>query len=71
MRIEEIETQEDFSQKMDEYNISNAPFEAREEAKRKLRATFPEFGTIDKIPNKEILQMIKDGEADIDDIGGF
>jgi hypothetical protein len=31
---------------------------------------FPEFDNSNRLPSKEIFQMMKDGEADISDIGG-
>ena len=68
MRLEEIETQEDFDEQMEIYKTSNAPLEMRQEYIKKLRAMYPEFDNSNRLPNKEILQMMKDGEADIDDI---
>ena len=70
MRLEEIETQEDFDEKMEIYKTSNAPLEMRQEYIQKLKAMYPQFDNSNRLPNKEILQMMKDGEADISDMGG-
>lgn len=69
MRLEEIETQEDFDEQMEIYKTSNAPLEMRQEYIKKLRAMYPEFDNSNRLPSKEIFQMMKDGEADISDIG--
>lgn len=70
MRLEEIETQEDFDEQMEIYKTSSAPLETRDEFIKKLKAMFPEFDNSNRLPSKEIFQMMRDGEADIDDIGG-
>lgn len=69
MKLEEIETQEDYNEQMEIYKTSSAPLEMREEAIKKLKAMFPEFDNSNRLPSKEIFQMMKDGEADISDIG--
>lgn len=56
---------------MEIYKTSSAPLEMREEAIKKLKAMFPEFDNSNRLPSKEIFQMMKDGEADIDDLGGM
>ena len=71
MRLEEIETQEDFDEQLEIYKTSNAPLEMRQEYIKKLQAMYPEFDNSNRLPSKEIFQMMKDGEADIDDIGGM
>lgn len=71
MRLEEIETQEDFDEKMEIYKTSSAPLEMRQEYIQKLKAMYPQFDNSNRLPSREILQMMKDGEADIDDIGGM
>ena len=71
MRLEEIETQEDYNEQMQIYKTSSAPFEMRQEYIKKLQAMYPEFDNSNRLPSKEIFQMMKDGEADIDDIGGM
>ena len=55
---------------MEIYKTSSAPLEQRQEAIKKLRSAFPEFDNSNRLPSKEIFQMMKDGEADISDIGG-
>ena len=70
MRLEEIETQEDYNEQMEIYKTSSAPLEMREEAIKKLKAMFPMFDNSNRLPSKEILQMMRDGEADISDMGG-
>ena len=71
MRLEEIETQEDFDDKMEIYKTSSAPLETRQEYIQKLKAMYPQFDNSNRLPSREILQMMKDGEADIDDIWGM
>ena len=71
MRLDEIETQEDFDEQMEIYKTSSAPLEMRQEFIKKLRAMYPEFDNSNRLPSKEILQSIRDGEADIDDLGGM
>ena len=70
MRLEEIETQEDYNEQMEIYKTSSAPLEQRQEAIKKLQAMFPMFDNSNRLPSKEILQMMRDGEADISDMGG-
>lgn len=69
MRLEEIETQEDFDEQMEIYKTSSAPLEMRQEYIKKLQAMYPQFDNSNRLPSKEIFQMMKDGEADISDIG--
>jgi len=71
MRLNEVETQEDYNELMEIYETSNAPIEIREEAMTKLKATFPQYDTSSHLPTKEILAMIKEGESDISDMGGY
>ena len=71
MRLDEIETQEDYNEQLEIYKTSSAPFEMRQEYIKKLQAMYPEFDNSNRLPSKEIFQMMKDGEADIDDIGGM
>ena len=69
MRLEEIETQEDFDEQLEIYQTSSAPLEKRQEYIKKLKAMYPEFDNSNRLPSKEIFKMMKEGEADIDDIG--
>ena len=71
MRLDEIETQEDFNEQMEIYKTSSAPLAQREEAIKNLKAKFPLFDNSSRLPSKEIFKMMKEGEADTDDIGGM
>lgn len=71
MRLEEIETQEDYNEQMEIYKTSNAPLEMRQEYIKKLKSMYPQFDNSNRLPSKEILQSIRDGEADIDDLGSM
>ena len=71
MRLEESETQEDFDEQLEIYKTSSAPLEKRQEYIKKLQAMYPEFDNSNRLPSKEIFKMMKDGEADIDDLGGM
>lgn len=71
MIIDEIDTQEDFDEQLEIYKTSSAPLEMRQEYIKKLKAMYPQFDNSNRLPSKEILQMMRDGEADIDDIGGM
>lgn len=71
MRLEEIETQEDFDEQLEIYKTSNAHLETRKEYIKKLKSMYPQFDNSNRLPSKEILQSIRDGEADIDDLGGM
>lgn len=71
MIIDEIETQEDFDEQLEIYKTSNAPLEMRQEYIKKLQAMYPQFDNSNRLPSKKILQSIRDGEADIDDLGSM
>lgn len=71
MRLDEIETQEDFDEQMEIYKTSSAPLEMRKEYIKKLKAMYQQFDNSNRLLSKEILQSIRDGEADIDDLGGM
>ena len=71
MKLEEIETQEDYDEQMEIYKTSSASLEMRQEYIKKLKAMYPQFDNSNRLPSKEIFQMMKDGEADIDDMGGI
>ena len=71
MRLEEIETQEDFDEQMEIYKTSSAPLEMRQEFIKKLKAMYPQFDNSNRLPSAELLQSIRDGEADIDYLGGM
>jgi len=71
MKFDDIETQADYNRKMVSFETSSAPFDVREKAIRELKAAFPNFDTSEIITPKEVLQMMKDGEADLSDMNGF
>jgi hypothetical protein len=56
---------------MNSFKLSSAPLELRQEAMKALQGKYPSFDDTKHIASKEVLQMIKDGEADIDDINGY
>lgn len=71
MRITEVETKEDYLELMQIYETSNAPIDVRAGAINKLKATFPHWDETHHLPTKEVLQMIKEGESDTSDMGGY
>jgi len=71
MTLHEVETKEDFQELIGIYETSNAPIEVRENAINKLKATYPHWDETHHVPTKEVLQMIKEGESDISDMGGY
>lgn len=68
-RVAEVEDKYDFDELMNSFKMSNAPLEVRQEAMEYLKAQHSQFDDKSHTPTKEVLQMIKDGEADTDDIG--
>lgn len=70
-RVAEIETKTDFNELMQSFKLSNADDKIKEEAIIYLREQYPNFDIVDKFPSKELLEEIKAGEADIDDICGY
>lgn len=68
-RVSEVEDKIDFDDLMDSFKLSTAPLEIRQEAMEYLKAQYPQYDEQSHTPTKEVIQMIKDGEADIDDIG--
>jgi len=70
-KISTISTKEAYDELLNSLKTSEAQLEIREEAIRELKAQCPQFDEISKLPSKELLAQIKDGEADIDDIGGY
>lgn len=70
-KIGSISTKEDFDKLLDGFKTSEAPLEIRQEAMRELKAQHPKFDAVDKLPSKELYAELKDGEADISDMGGF
>ena len=56
---------------MNSFKLSSAPLELRQEAMKALQIKYPHFDDTKHTTSKEVLQMIKEGEADIDDINGY
>lgn len=71
MKLDEVQTKEDFLELLEIYKTSNAPIEVREQAINKLKSSFPHWDDTHHLPTMEVLQMIKDGESDISDMGGY
>lgn len=67
-RISEVETKKDFDDLIESFKLSSADRELKEEAIRYLKEKYPNFDIVDKLPTKELLEEIKMGEADINDI---
>ena len=70
-KINEVETKSDYDYLMNSFKLSSAPLELRQEAMKALQVKYPSFDDAKHTTSKEVLQMIKDGEADIDDINGY
>ena len=69
--IAEITNIEDFKAKLLTYEASPVPEELKLEAIRYLKATHPEFDDTKGAVSEKILADIKEGEADISDMGGM
>jgi len=67
--ISNVKSKEDYESLVGRFKTSEAPLETREEAIRELEARCPQYVTVDKLPSRELFEELKDGEADIDDIG--
>jgi len=65
-----VNSQNEFDEKMNIYKTSSASFEQIENAIRELNRLNPQYSKTEKRDEK-ILREIKEGEADISDIGGF
>lgn len=70
-RINEVSTQKEYDELMHGIKMSSAPFDAKDEAMRELNRLKPQFNEADRTPTQAILEDIKAGQADIDDIGGW
>lgn len=68
-RVAKVEDKVDYDDLMESFKLSSAPLEVRQEAMEYLKAQHSQYDEKQHIPTKEILQAIRDGEADIDDIG--
>ena len=67
----DVEDRQDYDDMLQGFKMSEAPLEVKQEAINFLKAQYPQYDVIDHLPTKEILEQIKAGEADIDDIGGY
>lgn len=67
----EIETKEDFDELMLNFRMSKASLDERDEAINYLKKQYPQFDIKDHLPTRELLQQIKDSEADTNDINGY
>lgn len=70
-KINEVETKGDYDYLMNSFKLSSAPLELRQEAMKALQVKYPQYDDAKHTTSKEVLQMIKDSEADIDDINGY
>lgn len=70
-KINKVSTQEDFDDLLNDFKLSEAPLDLRNEAIRELKANKPQFDEIDKLPTQDLFDEMKDGESDISDMGGF
>jgi len=68
-KVSEIEDKADYDDLMENIKLSSAPLEIRQEAINYLKTQHPQYDEKRHTPTKEVLQMIKDGESDISDIG--
>ena len=62
---ENYPTDSDLKEAIKELREIVARVKAKDEEIEKLKAMFPEFDNSNRLPSKEIFQMMKDGEADI------
>lgn len=67
-RIQEVETKSEYDELMNAFKTSNAPIELKQEAIKELKKAHKYYNDEENIPTKEVLQLIKDSEADISDI---
>ena len=70
-RINEIETKSEYDELMNSFILSDASIEIKQEAIKELKKAHILFDDDRHTTPKEVLQMIKDGEADTDDINGY
>jgi replicative DNA helicase len=70
-KILEIETKSEYDDLMNSFVLSDAPLELKQEAIKELKKAHILFDDERHTTPKEVLQMIKDGEADTSDINGY
>lgn len=67
--IKEVKSKNDYQKLVDKWNMSDAPKEIKDEAKRELNLQKSKFCEVDKLQTAEQAKTISEGSADIDDIG--
>jgi hypothetical protein len=67
--IKAVKDQNDYDNLVEKWNMSEAPKEIKDEAKRELNLQKSKFCKVSKIATAEQQQKIKEESADIDDIG--
>lgn len=70
-RIKKIDNQDDYDFMLDNFKSSTADQATKQEAIEQLKKLKPEFDKDNNYSNDEVMKTIKEGEADIDDIGGY
>lgn len=70
-RIKKIENQDEYDFMLDNFKSSTADQTTIQEAIEQLKKLKPEFDKDKHYTNDEVMKNIKEGEADIDDIGGY
>jgi len=70
-RIDEVSDAEEFKILIESFKLSQAPTELKDAAIRALKARHPYYDTAIKIPTRELLEQIKEGEADTSDMDGY
>lgn len=70
-KIKMIDNQDDYDEMLDNFKSSTADQSTKEEAIKELKKLKPDFDRDRQYTNSEVMKSIKEGEADIDDIGGY
>ena len=67
-RIEVVETKLEYNDLLNSFKTSDAPIEIKELAIKTLKKAHKHFNDDENITPKEVMQLIKESEADISDI---
>ncbi len=70
-RIKEVVSKREFDQLMEGFKTSNQPLEIREECIEELKKHYPFYDTSNRLPNKELRQMMEACAADIDGLEAY
>lgn len=70
-RVAAIETKADFDRYIERVRRSGGTIEQKDEIIAYARRQHPIFDEADRTPTKDLLEDIRAGQADIDDITGF